>query len=100
MLLSLYVYFYVIVSFGKSKKSYRAKSGVYGGCKIIVIFFVAKNSRTGKVECIVMVENPILGFTVQVIFATFSADAEGCHSNVGLQFVFVEKLCNARVHEC
>jgi hypothetical protein len=47
------------------------------------------------------VENPILAFTVQVVFATFAADAEGCHfSNVGIQFVFVEKLYNAWVHEC
>jgi len=68
---------------------------------MIVIFFVAKNSRTGKVECRVLVENPILRFTFEFFFATFVADAEGCHcSNVGLQFVFVEKLCNARVHEC
>jgi len=86
MLLSLYLCFYVIVSFGESKKSYGAKSGEFGGCKMIVIF---------------LVQNPILGFTVQVIFATFAADAEGCHcSNVGLQFVFVEKLYNAQVHEC
>jgi hypothetical protein len=69
------------VSCGKSEKSYRAKSAEYGGCEIMVIFFVAKNSHTGKVECIVLVENPIL-------------------SNVGLQFVFVQKLCNAWVHEC
>ena len=46
---------------------------------MIVIFFVAKNSHTGKVACIVLVQNPILPFIVHVIFATFAADAEGCH---------------------
>jgi hypothetical protein len=66
-MLSLYICFYVIVSFGKSKKSYRAKSGKYGGCEMIVIFFVAKNSHSDRVECLVLVDNPMLGFTVQVI---------------------------------
>lgn len=89
------------MSFGESKKSYGAKSCEYGGCKMMVIFFVAKNSHTGRVECIVLVENPILGFNVQVVLVTFAVDAEGCHSgNVGLHFVFVEKLYNARDREC
>ena len=53
---------------------------------MMVIFFVAKNSHKGKVQCIVLVQNPILELTVQVIFATFAADPEGCHcSNVGLR---------------
>jgi hypothetical protein len=63
---------------------------------MIIIFFVAKKSHTGKVECIVLVKNAVLGFTAQVIVATFAADAEGCQcSNVGLRFVCVEWLYNA-----
>ena len=97
--------FNAIMSFGKRRESRSAGVGQQGGCGIIIIFFLARNSFTSKAGALLWWRNqiPELHFCCHFYLA-FPVDTVQCNlvlcNDADLQFDFVKQIHNAQLHDC